>query len=106
MIQSVYTYLVTTETQESVVSCHGKVKNKIDFRKRTIRASLSSYSLTQSLKTQESVAICHGQVQSRLIYLLNIFAFFQRPKTQDEGINFPSDLNVEEFLSKLHYEHK
>ena len=72
----------------------------------TIRASLSSYSLTQSLKTQESVAICHGQEQNRLIYLLNIFTFFQRPKTQDGGINFPSDLNVEEFLSKLHYEHK
>jgi len=34
------------------------------------------------------------------------FRFFQRSKTKADSINFPSDLNVEEFLNKLHYEVK
>ena len=29
---------------------------------------------------------------------------FQRSKTKGGNVNFPSDLNVEDFLSKLHYE--
>lgn len=57
-------------------------------------------------KTQELVVMFHWKVENKIVYLLNISAFFQRSKTQEEGINFPSDLNVEEFLAKLHYEHK
>ena len=33
-----------------------------------------------------------------------VVLLFQRSKTKGGNVNFPSDLNVEDFLSKLHYE--